>query len=92
MKDLTHFTDRPSYRFDYCRFGFTYQKPTRIWSNKELKEMKCECKEKHKFRLGANSKDFRHKTFRGFVLRIFFKIRADLMVQNIYGTSIFFVI
>ena len=62
MKDLTHFQERPSYRFDYCRFGFTYQKPTRIWTNKELIEMKCECKEKHKFRLGANSQGFRHKT------------------------------
>lgn len=63
MKDLDHMKNLPSVRMDYCRFGYAYNKPTRIWSNKKLEEYKCECKEKkHKFRLGANSATFRQKT------------------------------
>jgi len=62
MKDLPHFKGVPSIRFDYCRFGYEYQKPTRIWTNRELEPIKCDCKEKHKIRLGACSNTFRHKT------------------------------
>lgn len=30
-------------RFDYCRFGFDYQKPTAIWSNVDFDDAKCNC-------------------------------------------------
>lgn len=47
MKDLI------SYRFDYCRFGFPYNKPTRIWTNRtDLEDVKCCCVNKHSYRLG----------------------------------------
>jgi hypothetical protein len=63
MKDLDFMKELPSIRFDYCRFGYMYQKPTRIWTNRKLETMKCECKEKrHKFRLGMNSKKVRGAT------------------------------
>tara|TARA_R110001632_G_C11353766_1_gene418657 strand:- start:3167 stop:3814 length:648 start_codon:yes stop_codon:yes gene_type:complete len=63
MKDLEHMKDLPCLRFDYCRFGYEYQKPTRIWTNRtDITKKICECKEKHKFRLGANSSTFRHTT------------------------------
>ena len=56
MKDLDFMKDIPSYRFDYCRFGYEYNKPTRIWTNKKLEDMTCMCKTKHKFRIGISSK------------------------------------
>tara|TARA_R110000751_G_scaffold21845_2_gene62266 strand:+ start:246 stop:896 length:651 start_codon:yes stop_codon:yes gene_type:complete len=70
MKDLDIMKDIPSIRFDYCRFGYDYQKPTRIWTNKKLEEHKCICKSKHKYRLGISNNpdwttkptDFKDKT------------------------------
>ena len=43
MKSIPQLKALKSYRFDYCRFGFDYQKPTRIWSNVNLEDMKCNC-------------------------------------------------
>lgn len=43
MKTIPKLKELPSYRFDYCRFGFDYQKPTRIWSNVELESKTCNC-------------------------------------------------
>jgi hypothetical protein len=34
MKDFDFMRIRQSYRFDYCRFGYKYKKPTRIWTNR----------------------------------------------------------
>ena len=51
MKTIPELNQLPSYRFDYCRFGFPYQKPTRIWSNKILENMKCNCKKGHEYQL-----------------------------------------
>ena len=56
MKDLEHMKNLPSIRFDYCRFGYLYQKPTRIWTNRELDTMKCECTKRHQYRLGIGKK------------------------------------
>lgn len=53
MKDLQCMSGLPFYRFDYCRFGFDYQKPTRIWTNREgLTDMKCVCNGPHAVRIG----------------------------------------
>lgn len=54
MRLLDCMKDLPSVRFDYCRFGFVYQKPTRIWTNRtDLVEHKCACTTKrHKVMLG----------------------------------------
>lgn len=43
MKNIPQLKALKSNRFDYCRFGFDYQKPTRIWSNVDLDDMKCDC-------------------------------------------------
>ena len=40
---------------DYCRFGTDYKKPTKILTNKILDNVLCNCKGKHKFRLGCQS-------------------------------------
>lgn len=57
MKDIPKLKELKSYRFDYCRFGFPYQKPTRIWTNRtDLENIICECENrKHPFRLGMNN-------------------------------------
>ena len=47
----------PSIRFDYCRFGYLYQKPTRIWTNRELDTIKCECTKRHPYKLGITGKE-----------------------------------
>jgi hypothetical protein len=57
MVKLEHMKDLPSIRVDYCRFGYGYKKPTRIWTNQKLDDMICECKEFHKFRIGVNGKE-----------------------------------
>jgi hypothetical protein len=66
MKTIPQLKKLASYRFDYCRFGFDYQKPTRIWSNVELESKPCNCfpkkqKEKtpnkHKTRLCIQGKN-----------------------------------
>jgi hypothetical protein len=51
MKEIPEMKKLNSYRFDYCRFGFDYQKPTRIWSNVKLESKKCICKGPHKIRV-----------------------------------------
>ena len=50
-------TEIPSHRFDYCRFGFEYQKPTRVFSNRtDLEDMTCMCpNKKHKYRIGITN-------------------------------------
>ena len=57
MKDLPCMKELPSHRFDYCRFGFEYQKPTRVFSNRtDLKDMTCMCPtKKHKYRIGITN-------------------------------------
>jgi hypothetical protein len=57
MKDLPCMTEIPSHRFDYCRFGFDYQKPTRVFSNRtDLEEYTCMCpNKKHKYRIGITN-------------------------------------
>ena len=54
MKDLPCMKELPSHRFDYCRFGTVYQKPTRVWSNRtDLENHVCTCTTKrHLFKLG----------------------------------------
>lgn len=60
MKDIPQLKELNSYRFDYCRFGFPYQKPTRIWTNRtELESVICNCENKHPFRLGMNKETLR---------------------------------
>ncbi len=63
MVKLDHMKDLPYVRFDYCRFGYDYKKPTRIWTNKkDLLEHKCNCKEKkHKLTFeGTSNIDIRY--------------------------------
>jgi site-specific DNA-cytosine methylase len=56
MKDIPQMKDIKSYRLDYCRFGYPYNKPTRIWTNKNIEDNKCNCEnKKHPFRLGMNA-------------------------------------
>ena len=54
MKDLECMKELSSNRFDYCRFGFVYQKPTRVWTNRtDLEDHVCACTTKrHKYKLG----------------------------------------
>ena len=57
MKDFDFMRIRQSYRFDYCRFGYKYKKPTRIWTNRtDLINHICQCDGKHEYRLGISSK------------------------------------
>jgi len=44
----------------YCYFGYEYKKPTKILTNKSLKNKMCICKgiPKHKINLGSCSKEF----------------------------------
>jgi hypothetical protein len=56
MKDLPFMKNIHSIRFDYCRYGYLYKKPTRIWTNRtNLEEHKCNCKGTHAFKLGGTS-------------------------------------
>lgn len=57
MKDIPQLKQLKSYRFDYCRFGFQYKKPTRIWTNRnDIEDHICNCKNnKHPFRIGMNN-------------------------------------
>lgn len=57
MKDLSFMKPLKSHRFDYCRFGFPYQKPTRIWTNRtDLEDMPCTCATKpHAFSIGITT-------------------------------------
>lgn len=58
IKNLECMKDLPSNRFDYCRFGYEYQKPTRIWTNRtDLTNVVCNCGSRHKIRLGISNKD-----------------------------------
>jgi len=42
---------------DYCRFGTSYKKPTKILTNKELPNVRCKRKGKHVFKLGISGKE-----------------------------------
>ena len=59
MRNLEFMKDLPCYRFDYCRFDYPYKKPTRVWTNKEFEDIKCNCKrdsktgKKHKISIGG---------------------------------------
>ena len=57
MRDLPCMKGLTSYRFDYCRFGFLYQKPTRIWTNRtDLEDRTCACASKqHRYSIGITS-------------------------------------
>jgi hypothetical protein len=57
MKDLPCMRELKSYRFDYCRFGFDYKKPTRIWTNRtDLENHPCNCPNKqHRHRIGITT-------------------------------------
>ena len=46
-----------SCRFDYCHFGYDYQKPTRIWTSRtDLEDHVCACPTKsHKHNIGITS-------------------------------------
>lgn len=57
MRDLPFMKDLPFILVDYCRFGYVYKKPTRIWTNKKLDNVLCNCKKTHKFIIGCNSKE-----------------------------------
>jgi len=58
MKDIPQMKQLKSYRLDYCRFGYPYNKPTRIWTNKTIENHKCICENrKHPFRLGMNNSE-----------------------------------
>lgn len=58
MKDIPQMKAIPSIQFDYCRYGFIYKKPTRIWTNRtDLVECKCNCEGTHEFRIGIISKN-----------------------------------
>lgn len=63
MKDIPQMKDLPSFRFDYCRFGFPYNKPTRIWTNRtDMENHVCECEnKKHPFRIGISSPKLQRK-------------------------------
>ena len=63
MKDLPHMKDLPSFRFDYCQYGFPYKKPTRIWTNLKFDNVICDCKERHKQRVGiGQGSEFKYHT------------------------------
>tara|TARA_R110002126_G_scaffold291537_1_gene453493 strand:- start:6135 stop:6842 length:708 start_codon:yes stop_codon:yes gene_type:complete len=58
MRNLACMEGINSNRFDYCRFGYLYKKPTRIWSNRtNLTDMICNCVGIHKMKIGITSKD-----------------------------------
>jgi len=54
IKHAPILSDKPFIVVDYCYFGFDYQKPTRIWTNKKLEKKRCSCRKegkKHKIRI-----------------------------------------
>lgn len=54
---IKKYIDKPFYRFDYCRFGYDYKKPTKIWTDKKLESIKCQCQGKHKKTIGWTSRE-----------------------------------
>ena len=42
---------------DYCRFGCSYKKPTRIWTNAPKANMRCLCTKKHTCMVANNKGD-----------------------------------
>lgn len=57
MKNLPCMKELTSVRFDYCRFGFDYKKPTRIWTNRDdLENHPCTCPNRqHRHRIGITT-------------------------------------
>lgn len=64
MKDIEKMKSLPSYRFDYCQFGYSYKKPTRIWTNRTFNDVVCSCNGKHSGRIGGKEERNKeeHKT------------------------------
>jgi len=56
MRHVPVLASIPKYEFAYCQFGFLYQKPTAIWSNRPLVSNKCKCIGKHIAQIG-NKRD-----------------------------------
>lgn len=81
MKNIPQLKERLNYRFDYCRFGFKYNKPTRIWTNRtDLENHVCMCENKqHPFRLGMNKQKYEGQTNDPTTRDDRYKIPADLI-------------
>jgi hypothetical protein len=56
MRDIPEMKLIKSFRFDYCAFGYNYKKPTRLWTNLDLKDKICNCGRRHQFGMGISSK------------------------------------
>ena len=52
MSDLIPYID-----VAYCRYGYDYKKPTRIWTNIDYEGKWCNCKTRHKNRIGTTRKN-----------------------------------
>ena len=46
----------PYIKVCYCRYGYEYMKPTRIWTNAQVIGKWCNCKGKHKKSIGTTRK------------------------------------
>ena len=71
MREVPVMKKLPSYRFDYCQFGFDYKKPTRIWTNRtDLTDTSCTCASKHRQMQYSTSQDQRYSIPRDLLLHL----------------------